>query len=430
DPPRARRLTRFKSMEWNTMANEQPYRAIPISEHVYWVGGIDWSIRDFHGYLTSRGTTYNAFLVVNGDVDKGGKAILVDTVKRPFYDELVSRISSVIDPQRIDTIISHHAEMDHSGCLPEICDLVKPSRVLTSKAGVLALREHFPLEDVPLEAVKGGSTVDLDGMRFLFQETRMLHWPESMVSFLENDGVLFAQDAFGLHLASQLRWADELSWSVVEEETAKYFANILLPFAAPVGKILDKLSDVILSSKVIATDHGPLWRKDIDKLFGLYQKWAAREPSKKIAVAYASMWQSTEKMARAIAEGAADAGVETKLLGLKTSHRSDVAAEVLDAAALLIGTPTLNGQLYPTVADLLSYLRGLKPKGLLGASFGSYGWNTTAVKQAQEGLEAFDVEIVREPLAVKFVPTTEDLLACRAYGAEIAQAVLERVGAK
>ena len=338
---------------------------------------------------------------------------------------MLSRIASVVEPSAIDNIVSHHAELDHSACLPEIIPIAKPKRVLTSKAGIDALAQHFHL-DAPLEAVKSGTPVELGEAKLTFHDTRMLHWPESMMSFLEGDDVLFSQDGFGMHLASLERWTDQVPKEIVDHETAKYFANILMPFAGPVGKLVDKLSDTIGRSKVIATDHGPLWREGIDDLIARYKTWCARKPARKVVITYASMWQSTATMARAIAEGAASEGVQVKLLGLDTAHRSDVATELLDAAALLVGSPNLNGQMYPTVADVLTYLKGLKPKGLVGAAFGSYGWSPAALDQVNKSLDELKVELVREPLAVKFVPTEEDLLTCRELGRQVA----ERVGAQ
>ena len=398
-----------------------PFHAIPVSPRVFWVGAVDWSLRDFHGYLTSRGTSYNAFLIV------GDRVTLVDTVKRPFYDEMLSRIASVVDPSRIDTIISHHAELDHSACLPQIAALTRPERILTSKAGIDALAQHFPL-DVPVEAVKPGVPLDLGDARLTFHDTRMLHWPESMVSFLEGDDVLFSQDGFGMHLASHERWTDEVAQDVIDYETAKYYANILMPFAGPVGKAVGKLSDTILRAKVIATDHGPLWRKDIDRLLAHYQTWSERVPTRKVVITYASMWQSTAAMARAMAEGVAETGVRVRLMGLDTAHRSDIATELLDAAALLVGTPNLNGQMYPTVADLLTYLKGLKPKGLLGAAFGSYGWSPAALDQVNTTLQELKVDLVSEPIAVKYVPTHDDLNTCRAFGRTVAERVQSLCG--
>ncbi len=398
----------------------QPFQAVRITDRVFWVGAVDFSLRDFHGYLTSRGTSYNAFLVLADQVT------LIDTVKRPFFDEMMSRIASVIDPSRIETVVSLHAEMDHSGALPQLVSTAKPARVLASKAGVGALAAHFDL-DVPVEPVAYGAPIDLGGAKFTFHDARMLHWPESMVGVLEGDDVVFSQDAFGMHLASHERFADQLPADVVRYETAKYFANVLMPFSPPMSKLLEKVGDTVARAKVVATDHGPLWRRDLNRLVQDYRTWCDRKPSRKVVIVFASMWQSTASMARAIAEGASEGGVQVKLMGLDSAHRSDVLTELLDAAAVLVGSPNLNGQMFPTVADLMTYLKGMKPKNLLGAAFGSYGWNTAAVDQVHEALRELKVEVVREPLAIKYVPRAVDLLECKRFGNEVASKVRERV---
>jgi flavorubredoxin len=400
--------------------SQAPFEAVKVADRVYWVGAIDGSLRDFHGYLTSRGTTYNAYLVV------ADKITLVETVKRPFLDEMLSRIHSVVDPSRIDQVICQHAEMDHSGCLPEICQAAKPEKILASKAGVGVLDAHFRLP-VPVEAVANGAEVNLGGARFVFHETRMLHWPESMFSWMPDDGVLFSQDAFGMHLASQERFADEVDAAAVDYETKKYFANILMPFGDLMTRLLAKLGDTARGAKLIATDHGPIWRRDIDGLIKRYERWAAQRPNRKLVIVYDTMWQSTATMASAIAEGASAAGVHPVVMKLGQAHRSDVATEVLEAGGLLVGTPNLNGQMLPTVADMLTYLKGLKPKNLVGGVFGSYGWNAGVAEQVTEVLKELKVELPAEPLSIKFVPRDEDLVKCREYGATIAQSMLQKV---
>lgn len=397
---------------------DDSFRAVRVSEHVYWVGAIDWSIRDFHGYSTDRGTTYNAYLVVADEVT------LIDTVKAPFEAELLSRIALVVDPRDIRYIVSNHSEMDHSGCLPKVIDLVKPERVYASAMGVKALSEHFHSKH-DIVAVKNGEKISLGNMELAFIETRMLHWPDSMFSYLGEERLLFSQDAFGMHLASGERFADEIDGSILEYEAAKYYANILLPFSPLITKLLRKVDELGLEISTIAPDHGPIWRDDVERMFGFYSEWAAQKPTMKALVVYDTMWHSTAAMARAIGEGLAAGGASPKLMPLASNHRSAVATEVLDAGALFVGSPTLNNSLFPTVADVLTYLKGLKPRNLIGAAFGSYGWSGEGVGQVREMLDQMKIEPVGEDMKVRYVPDGEALTRCYALGVQAAERLKE-----
>ncbi|MGQ9572263.1 MAG: FprA family A-type flavoprotein [Dehalococcoidia bacterium] len=399
----------------------EPFKAVKVTDHVYWVGAIDWSLREFHGHLTKRGTTYNAYLIL------ADKITLVDTVKAPFKEEMLSRIASVIDPASITYIISNHSEMDHSGCLPEVIEALKPEKVFASSMGVDALAEHFRL-DQELLAVKDGESLSLGNMNLSFMETRMLHWPDSMFTYLAEDGVLFSQDVFSMHLASTERFDDEIADDILEEEAANYFANILLPLATPVARLLEKVGGLDITKGIVATAHGPIWRKDFSKILALYSRWAAQEATKKAVVVYDTMYESTAAMARAIAEGIRAGGADAKLLPLRACHRTDVATELLDAGALLVGSPTLNNNLFPTVADALTYLKGLKPRNLIGAAFGSYGWSGEAVGQVEDALRAMKVELVGESVKAKYVPDDEALAQCYSLGMLVADKLKERQG--
>jgi flavorubredoxin len=400
----------------------QSFKAVKVSNHVSWVGAIDWTIRDFHGYSTERGSTYNAYLVLADEVT------LIDTVKAPFKEELLSRISSVIDPKEIRYIVSNHSEMDHSGCLPEIIDIIKPEKVFASPMGVKALSEHFHMarEIVP---VKEGESISLGNANLSFMETRMLHWPDSMFTYLAEDRLLFSQDAFGMHLASSERFADEIESWVLEYEGTKYYANILLPFSPLVTKLLEKVRGLNIAIDTIAPDHGPIWRKDIRKILEFYEKWAAQKPKNKAVIVYDTMWQSTAKLAQAIGEGLASSGASVKLMSLKSNGRSDVAKELLDAGALLVGSPTINGGMFPSVADLLTYLAGLKPKNLIGAVFGSYGWSGEAVERIKDSMTGMKVELVGDPVKVKYVPDNDALAECYSLGVQVARRLKEVVNA-
>jgi len=397
------------------------YKAVKVSDNVYWVGAIDWNIRNFHGYTTRRGSTYNAYLVL------ADKITLIDTVKTPFKEELLSRIASVIDPRDINYIVSNHSEMDHTGCLSETIDIVRPEKVYASTMGAKTLNEHFHL-DQEIVAVKDGQSISLGNMNLSFLETRMLHWPDSMFSYLGEEKLLFSQDAFGMHLAANERFDDEIDTSILKYEAATYYANILLPFSPLILKLLDRVGKSGLDLKIVAPDHGPIWRKDINMILDLYSKWATQRPTKKAVIVYATMWHSTETMAESIAEGLSAGGIGVKLMNIDACHRSDVAYEMLDAGALIVGSPTLNNNMLPAMADILTYLKGLRPKNLIGAAFGSYGWSGDALGQVKDVLTEIKVKLVDEGINVKHVPDADSLNQCFFLGTKIAKRLKEVAG--
>lgn len=395
-----------------------PFDAMKLTDDVYWVGAIDWTIRNFHGYSTHRGTTYNAYLVMSD------KVTLIDTVKAPFIDEMLSRVASVVAPDKIDYVVSNHSEMDHSGGLPEVIGRVGPERVFASPNGIKALAEHFGELDV--EAVKDGDTLSIGKDRTLtFLETKMLHWPDSMVSYLGEEELLFPQDGFGMHLASSRRFADEIDQDVRDWEAAKYYANILLPLSGFVKKLLARIGDLGLKFSIVAPDHGPIYRtaEDIDHIVSCYARWAEQKPAMKAVVVYDTMWQSTDKMARAICEGLTAGGVDTRLFRMQGTSRADVATEILEAGALIVGSPTMNNMIFPTLADVMCYLQGLEPRNKVGAVFGSYGWSGASVKQLKRIMTDMGVELVADEVSVKYQPTAADLAQCRALGEKVAEAL-------
>jgi flavorubredoxin len=396
------------------------YSAIQVSDHVYWVGAIDWSIRDFHGYTTPHGSTYNAYLVM------ADKITLIDTVKAPFMEEMLARIASVVDPSKIDYIVSNHSEQDHSGCLLEVISRVGPEKVFASTVGVKTIHDIFHT-DTQILPVKDGETLSLGNMDLKFMETRMIHWPDSMFSYLEKDGLLFSQDAFGMHLATFERFADELPTEMLEYEAATYYANIVLPYSPVVLKALEKVMATGWAIKIFAPDHGPVWRKDLGFIIDLYKRWAGQKPTNKAVVVYATMWHSTEMMARAIAESMAREGVRVKLLSMNDVHRSEVVYEVLEAGALIAGSPTLNNNILPQMADVMTYLKGLKPANLIGAAFGSFGWSGESVKDLEAILKEMKVEIVAEPVSVKHVPGKDVLGKCTELGKTVAAELKKRI---
>ncbi|MCD4774557.1 MAG: flavodoxin domain-containing protein [Candidatus Aegiribacteria sp.] len=400
------------------------FKAVKLTENVYWVGAIDWAIRDFHGYSTGRGSTYNAYLILSE------KVTLIDTVKEPFFEEMMMRISSVIDPSKIEIIVSNHSEMDHTGSLPRTISEVKPDKVYASPMGSKALSAHFHWEEDPIDVVKTGDSIDLGNMSIEFIETRMLHWPDSMVSYLPDEKILFCQDGFGMHLASTERFDDELPRSILEEEARKYYANILMPFSPLVKTLIENLRKMNIDIELLCPDHGPVWRSNIDWILEKWNSWAEMKPLPKAVVVYDTMWNSTRKMAEAIIEGLTQEGVSSKLMPLRASHISDIAAEVLEASALIVGSPTINGRIFPSVAECMNYLGGLKPRNLIGAAFGSYGWSGEAVRELNTSLEGMKVELISEGLRTVYVPDKTVLEQSVNLGRTAGRRVMDICGGK
>lgn len=395
-------------------------QAVKITDKVYWVGAIDWNIRDFHGYSTKRGTTYNAYLVMTE------KPTLIDTVKKEFYGEMMERIKSVIDPKDIKIIISNHSELDHAGALPQAVDAINPEEVYVSDMGFKDITAQFHC-DLKLKTVKTGDKIDVGGDTISFVEARMLHWPDSMFSYLEKENVLFTNDVFGMHYATSKLFDDENEERLWLYEAEKYYANIVLPYSDIVLRFLAQVQKMGLSPKIIAPDHGFVWRKDPSKIVELYAKWAAQAPKNKAVVVYDTMWGSTEKMATYISDGLREGGTFVKQLSMHSNHRSDVATELLDASALIIGSPVLNSQIFPAMADVLCYLKGLRKKGLVGAAFGSYGWNGAPIDELTKILESINVEVVSPAIKSPFVPDENIKKSCRDLGLLISQKIAEKL---
>ncbi len=392
----------------------QPFE---IKKDIYWVGAIDWNIRDFHGYSTPRGTTYNAYLVMDE------KVTLFDSVKKPFKDDLIENIRAIVDPKKIDYLVVNHVEMDHSGAIPEIIDILQPEKVICSEMGKKALIEHFRREDWPFQVVGTGDTLSLGKRTVQFLETRMLHWPDSMMSYIKEDRLLISNDGFGQHWATSERFNDQVDPGELLSHAAKYYANILLLYSPIVQKLLGTVGKLGLEFDMIAPDHGLIWRSHPETIVKAYDRWSRQESRDKALIIYDTMWQSTEKMAYAFSEGLELEGVEFKLFNMKLNHRSDVMTEVLDAKALILGSPTLNNGMMPTMADLLCYMKGLRPVGKVGMAFGSYGWSGEGVKSLTEALEDMKVKVLNPGMKVKYIPSKEDLQKCIELGREVGKAV-------
>jgi flavorubredoxin len=405
----------------NLVALEDSMPPIEILKDVHWVGAIDWNIRDFHGYSVDRGTTYNAFLVMDE------KVTLFDTVKQGFRSELLHHIRRIIDPTTIDYLVVNHAEMDHSGLVPEVVDLVKPEKIFCSERGRKALLAHFHRENWPYEVVKTGDTISLGKRTVRFIETRMLHWPDSMFSYIPEDRLLISSDAFGQHVATTERFDDEVDLSMLLRHAAKYYANIILPFSNLVQKLLSLVKEMDLEVDMIAPDHGVIWRRNRGKILECYDEWSQQRSRVKALVIYDTMWHSTERMAKAIVDGLVQEGVSVRMFDLATNHRSDIITEVLDAGALVIGSPTLNNGMLPRMADFLHYMKGLRPANKIGAAFGSYGWSGEAVRLINAIMEEMKFTVIDPGIKVQYVPVHDDLKRCAELSRKVAKELKEGV---
>ncbi len=391
-------------------------KPIEIAKGIYNVGAVDWNIRDFHGYSTNAGTTYNAFLIIDE------KIVLIDTVKKEFADQMLDNISQIVDPKKIDIVISNHTEMDHSGGLPRVMHRIGEDKPLyCSKMGLKNLSRHFP-QKWNYHAVENGEGLSLGKRTLTFLETRMLHWPDSMFTYLKEDKILFSSDGFGQHYAGPEKFDDEIGDAIMPH-AKKYFANILLLYSTKVLKLVETVMELGLEFDMICPDHGIIWRKDPGKIIEAYVKWSKQEPEKKALVVYDTMWHSTEAMAESIAEGIAEEGVEVKPMHLRKWNRSDIMTEVIDAKAIIVGSPTLNNQLFPTVADMLTYMKGLKPKNKIGAAFGSYGWSGESVKLINKELEVMKFDIIDPGIKIQYVPDKKGKDACFELGRKIGKAI-------
>lgn len=393
--------------------------SVQIKDNIYWVGAVDWDVRDFHGYSTNRGTTYNAFLIIDE------KITLIDTVKGELKGDFLSRLKEIIDPEKIDYIVINHVEMDHSGALPEIMELIKPEKIICSKMGHKALLDHFHRPDWPYEIAVPGKELSLGQRTLSFMETRMLHWPDSMFTYVKEDKLLFSSDAFGQHLATSERFDDEVDQAILFEELTKYYANILTLYSPKVRKLIASVQESGLEIDMIAPDHGVIWRSNPSAAIAAYDKWSHNQGDGNALIIYDTMWHSTEEMAKEVAAGLQDEGISVRLLNLRYNHRSDVMMQVLNASAIVLGCSTLNNGLLPRMAGFLMYMSGLRPTNKIGAAFGSYGWSGEAVKLLNKAMEEMKFDIADEGFRVKYVPEEDDMKKCVELGRTVGRKLKE-----
>ncbi len=387
--------------------------AVEVTEDIYWVGAIDWELRDFHGYETPNGSTYNAYLVRGEE-----RTALIDTVKEPFVDEMLSRVSEVMDPADIDLIVVNHVEPDHNSGLPQVMAACPDARVIASGSGVRGVAEYHG--GLQVDGVGAEDVEDLGGLTLHFMPMPMVHWPDSMFTWCPERATLMPNDAFGQHYASSERFADEVGLEEALEELAIYFANILMPLIPQVGKAVGKLADHDWVPEIVAPSHGVIWRGEaLQAAMHEYGRWTSGETKDRVTIAYSTMWGSTRALAHAIADGATEAGADTRVFDLADSRVADVTHHLLESKALLLGSPTLHHGMLYRMAGYLTYLEGLKPADRMGAIFGSYGWSGGAEKRMREHMESIGFEMAEADFRVKYRPTEEDLEAARAWAREL-----------
>ena len=387
---------------------------VQLKEAIYWVGAVDWSIRNFHGYITHRGTTYNSYLVVDE------KTVIIDFVKSQFADEQIERIKEHIDPEKVDYIIANHAEPDHSGSIRKLIEVAPNAEIIGTERCANSLKKYYGT-DLKITTIEQKPTLKLGRRTLSFIPVPMAHWPDSMVSLMPEEKILFSNDAFGQHLATSGRFDDEVDQAILMQEASRYYANILMPLWRSVGRAIKALEGVQID--VIAPSHGIIWHATPSKILSAYQGWIAGETKPKAVVVYDTMWGSTQILARYIADGIASKDVEVSIFNLTVSHNSDVIADILDAKAILVGGPTLNNYMFPSIAGFLAYLRGLKPLNKIGAAFGSYGWAGGAKKAAETELQAAGVQLIESNIDFIYRPNAEEIKKAFEFGKSIADKI-------
>ncbi len=391
-----------------------------LTEKVSWVGKVDWALTRFHGdeYSTHKGSSYNSYLV------RDQKTVLIDTVWQPFDDEFVRNLKQEIDLAKIDYIVANHAEIDHSGALAELLREIPGTPVYCTANGIKSLKGHYH-QDWNFVPVKTGDTLDLGESKLVFVEAPMLHWPDSMFTYLTGENILFSNDAFGQHYASESLYNDRVDRAELYHEAVKYYANILTPFSSLVTRKINEVLGFGLPVSMICPSHGVIWRDEPTQIVTQYLKWADNYQENQITLVYDSMWESTRKMAESIIRGirSADPDVTVKLFNSAREDKNDIITEIFKSKAILVGSSTINNGYLNSIGGLLEMVRGLKFKGKKAAAFGSYGWSGEAVKQITEHLSHAGFGIVNDGIRTLWVPDARAEQECADYGELFVKAI-------
>ncbi len=375
-----------------------------IKKDIYWVGVKDWNLVEFHGYATPHGSTYNSYLIMDE------KITLIDGVKHYMSEEMLARVKSITDFSKIDYVVVNHVEMDHSGNIPEIMKLAPQAKIITNAAGKRALEDHFETNGWQYEIVKTGDNISIGQRTLEFVTTPMLHWPDSMMTYVKEDKLLLSNDGFGQHYASDAVFVKDVPLDIICREAKSYYANILFPYGAQAEKALNTAGDLGLDIEMIAPSHGCIWsgEQEVKTILGLYAKWASGKNEGKAVIVYDSMWGATAKLAEVAMSVFQDADIPVIKHSLSVKNVSEVMVDFLDAEYVCIGSPTLNNELFPRVAGFVTYMKGLAPKNKKALAFGSYGWKGGVIKQIQNVFDALGWQTV-EPFEEKYTPKSEVL---------------------
>jgi len=394
-----------------------------LKPDIYWVGAIDWAVRDFHGYVTPHGTTYNNYLILDEQIT------LLDTVKHSFSDVTIRNIKNLTDPAKIKNVVINHIENDHATSIGDIMHLAPDATIYLTEKGKKGLDRFFDTSAWDMKIVKTGDTLAIGKRTLLFLETPMLHWPDSMMTYVKEDKLLISQDAFGQHYASAARFDDEFtscfSAAELEDAVKEYYANILMPFGNLIKTKIGEIQKLGIEIDMIAPDHGVIWRTEPSKIINMYLDMANGKADLGIVIIYDTMWHSTEHMTLPLMQGIKDEGVDVKILKLRANPISLAVKEFWKVRGCLIGSPTLNNSMFPTIAEFLNYLKGLKPKNRLVAAFGSYGWMGGAVRDIYEDFKKMGLPVVEGGMQVVYKPSPEDEQKCYEFGKEFAKKVRE-----
>ena len=391
-----------------------------IVDGVHWVGFVDWNVRDFHGYVTDRGSTYNSYLVLDRE------PALVDSVKAPYAADLLRNVAELVPLADVRWVVCNHAEPDHSGALPAVMAACPNATLVCDQKCKDVLAIYYDTSAWKFKIVKTGDSLPLGQRTLEFIETPMTHWPESMATWIPQDRLLFSMDAFGQHYATSGRFDDEVQETVLMFEAKTYVANILMLYTVPVTKAVAAVRK--LDPALICPSHGVVWRSQVKRMLDLYEQWDVCQPVRKVVVMYDTMWKSTEAMAEAILQGAiaeGGPGLDAKLFHVRATTITRLATEMLDVAAFAAGSPTLNGTLMPAMAEALTYLKGLRPANKAGFAFGSYGWGRGGPEEVEQYLQAMKVELLRPVLKLNYKPSPAGLDECRAAGRLLARQALK-----